>query len=114
MNKKVTLDYILFMEEGLYVIYAPQIGQCHNGRDKKEALESLSTCANGLFDYYRERKVLIEYLKKLGLWEPISERERYVLNIQINVPYYILKTEHELGQLEVELACNISFEGNLN
>lgn len=71
---KVSLDLISFMDEGVFIIYAPALDIYGYGYDENEARESFKVSLNEFLDYTLSKNTLHKELKKLG-WEVKSKKK---------------------------------------
>ena len=74
-NLRVTLDVYLFMEDEIYIAYAPSLDLSGYGQSEEEALKSFSTVMDEYISYGLSQRTLIKDLKAHG-WKVKSFRQR--------------------------------------
>ena len=74
-NLRVTLDVYLFMEDEIYIAYAPYLDLSGYGQSEEEALKSFSTVMDEYISYGLSQRTLIKDLKAHG-WKVKSFRQR--------------------------------------
>ncbi len=100
MNRKLTIDYVLFEESGQQVAFAPQLELCFNAPEKEKAIQYLTDASKMQLKEWKKKHSLKGKINALGLGR-ISKEKRISINKGISIPYDLLRNKHTLGKISL-------------
>lgn len=101
MNHRLSITCIVFKESNQFVALAPEINLAFNATKQSEAVKSLKAAFKSQVDFWKEKKIFKEKIKKLGLSSIIPQEEKDAIHQDLHVPMKLLITKHSIRTISM-------------
>lgn len=101
MNKELSIDTLIFEENGQYHAFSPHLELCFSGAERTEARDYLKDGVKAQLDYWQEKCMLSDKIEQLGLAADTPKERKNAVDKDVQVPLHFFNMKPTLEKISL-------------